>query len=71
MLPQGYGGLLGKLQASLDVRLRHAVTRVARTAAGVRVEVTRPDGGAMALEVREYVGWVARYLASCVRCVRR
>jgi lysine-specific histone demethylase 1 len=32
------------------VRLRHAVTRVARTAAGVRVEVKRPDGGAMALE---------------------
>ena len=47
---QGYGGLLHKLQRSLNVRLRHTVTRVARTASGVRVEVKRPDGGAMALE---------------------
>jgi len=43
LLPDGYGGLLRKVAAQLDVRLEHVVTKITRTTAGrggATVEVT-------------------------------
>jgi len=49
LLPDGYGGLLSKLQAGLDVRLRHSVRRVRRSARGAVVEVNH-NGSMLDLE---------------------